>query len=83
MSIIERQLTGIFVRWQNPDTGKWENKDIHDLPWQHTLDWIDRIPEKGRDKEGFIIRMMQRYFEVLREVAELTDITKKGDDDGE
>lgn len=72
-----RDLSGIFFRFRHPETGRWENRTFEDLPEAEQ----DRVMA---DRDGPWLRSLaKRLALVLREVGDLTDVSKHdpGEDD--
>lgn len=64
-----RQISGVFFRFQNPDTGKWETRVFEDLPESEQ----DRVME-GREV-GWIKSIAKIMANRLYEICEQFDIT--------
>lgn len=65
-----RDLSGIFFRYRNPETGRFENRTFEDLPESEQ----DRVMA---DRDGPWLRSLaKRLAHVLREVGDLCDVSK-------
>lgn len=68
---LQRDLSGIYFRYKNPDTGKWENWVFEDLPEQVQ----DAIME-GREIE-WIKSLAKQLAGTINKISEQFDITAR------
>lgn len=65
-----RDLSGVFFRYRNPETGRFENRVFEDLPESAQ----DRVMA---DRDAVWLRSLaKRLALVLREVGDLCDVSK-------
>lgn len=65
----QRNLSGIFIRFKNPETGRWENWTIEDIPAEERRKILE-----GRDKE-WLVRLSMSLSDTLRKVGDQFDIS--------
>jgi hypothetical protein len=73
--MMNRKLTGCFIRRQNPETKKWENKDISDLPFDDVVKWFKRKKKGCPDWEKYVLSVLGIYHDTLFRVANEFNIT--------
>ena len=65
---MQRNISGVFFRYENPDTGRWESWTFEDLPEEKQKEILDsKTPEFVR---GVALIMAKK----LREVSDQFDI---------
>lgn len=65
-----RNLSGIYIRQQNPETGEWENVCFEDCEEETQSTWLNDLnPQALRN-------LSLRLAEVINEIGEYTDIAK-------
>ena len=65
---VQRNLSGVFVRYYNPETNKMENWCFEDLPRQEQLSIL-----AGKD-ESFIIGMALSLADKLNDIGDQLDL---------
>lgn len=65
---MQRNISGIYFRHQNPETGKWENWVFEDLPAERQAEILD-----SKEKE-FVKNMCLVLSKKLREICDQFDI---------
>jgi len=65
-----RNLSGIYFRSQNPETGKWENVVFEDLSEEEQ----DKFME-GRDKE-WVMSLAKQLANTINEIGNQLDLMK-------
>lgn len=68
---MQRNISGIYFRYQNPDTGKWENWAFEDLPEEAQKEILET--KNVEFIKGLAIAMAKR----LKEIAEQFDIVSE------
>jgi len=68
---VKRNLSGMYFRWQNPATNKWENWCFEDLP----KDEQDKIC-KTKDSK-FVKGMVEVLAETINRLGDEFDIVSK------
>jgi hypothetical protein len=64
----QRNISGVYFRYQNPETGKWENWTFEDMPEEHQREII-----QGKERE-FVENMCIILSKKLREICDQFDI---------
>lgn len=64
-------MSGIFIRFKNPDTGKTENRTFEDLPKEDQERWLASL-----DTEA-LKRTVTSLADTLREICDEFDITRE------
>ena len=71
---IKRGLSGVYFRFQNEESWKWENRAFEDLPKENQL---DMIKQKGNEwLQQMVITLAQRLYDI----GEQFDITTESDE---
>ena len=70
----KRGLSGIYFRFKNEESGKWENRVFEDLPKENQL---DIIKQNGNEwLQQMVITLAQRLYDI----GEQFDITIESDE---
>jgi len=69
----KRSLSGVFFRFKNPKTNKFENRCFEDLPLKEQ----DRVMENQNIE--WLKSLSKRLALVLRDLGDFTNITKEED----
>jgi hypothetical protein len=64
-----REISGVYFRFQNPDTDKWENRVFEDLPEEKQDEILDKYEPEA------VKRMAKIMANKLYSICEQFDIT--------
>ncbi len=67
----KRNLSGVYVRFKNPETDKYENRCFEDLPH------IDQIGLLAGKETSWIISLATTLADTLNEIGEQFDVVKE------
>jgi hypothetical protein len=68
---MQRNLSGVYIRYKNPETKKWENWCIEDIPEEERTKFLE-----DKEKE-WCVGLINILSKTLNEIGNQLDIFKK------
>lgn len=64
----QRNLSGIYVRFKNPETDKWENRCFEDLSRQEQLNHL------AGEEQSYILRLAMTLADTINRIGDELDL---------